>query len=133
MARGGGENRTPNSTICEVHSCQYRAGWINGFSELWRGPRGKKQPQILPLRVAKHQDDIGVDGVRVLARRQPRLDYTDAAAVCSSLCRPAYLPMPTMVKTFWKWGVRPKAATFCPDLSASIRIWMMRAMPLELM
>src|ERR1700679_3387072 len=40
--------------------------------------------------------------------------------------------MPTMVKTFWKWGLRPKVWRVWPRLLAAIIIWMTRAMPLEL-
>ena len=53
-------------------------------------------------------------------------------AEASSGWREVYLVMPTMVKTFWKWGVRPKVWIFWPRLAAAIIIWMTRAMPLEL-
>src|ERR1700761_9595642 len=57
----------------------------------------------------------------------------EVRAVASSGYREAYLVMPTIVKTFWKCGVRPKAAIFCPFLFASITIWITSAIPLELM
>src|ERR1700761_5554335 len=57
----------------------------------------------------------------------------EVRAVASSGYREAYLVMPTIVKTFWKCGVRPKAAIFCPFLFASISIWITSAIPLELM
>src|SRR5277367_271029 len=55
-----------------------------------------------------------------------------AQAVFSSGCRLVYFVIPTMVKTFWKWGVRPKVWIAWPRLFAAIIIWITRAMPLEL-
>ena len=42
-----------------------------------------------------------------------------AQAVASSGCSLVYLVMPTMVKTFWKWGVRPKVWMAWPFLLAA--------------
>src|SRR4051812_3600316 len=68
----------------------------------------------------------------VVMRSRARV-YSAARASAWLGKRPAYLVMPTMVKTLVKWGDRPKAYTFWPELAASMSIWMTRAMPLELM
>jgi len=63
----------------------------------------------------------------------PNADYSAASASACPGNSPAYLVMPTMVKTLVKCGDSPNAYTFWPALVASIRSWMTRAMPLELM
>lgn len=44
-----------------------------------------------------------------------------------------YFVMPTMVNTFVKCCDKPNVDTFCPEFEASISIWIISAIPLELM
>ena len=44
-----------------------------------------------------------------------------------------YFVMPTIVNTFVKCFDNPNVDTLCPDFEASISIWMISAIPLELM
>jgi hypothetical protein len=44
-----------------------------------------------------------------------------------------YFVMPTKVNTFRKCCDEPDVDTFCPEFEASISIWIISAIPLELM